>query len=261
VEGGPGLTLVNLDVRKEEHVTAAVKYIEANLPAGETGLYGLVNNAGVAVCGEFDWQTWDQVEQQVEVNLLGSLRVTRACLPLLKRSRGRIVNVSSVAGLYGYPGLSVYCATKHALEGWTQVLRQELEKFGVSVISVQPGDFSKATHLLDSHHSNMNAMWGEMSERSREEYRSYFLAYHDKVGRSGFTGRRVKPLALLPPALMEGFQEALLAKVPSPSYLVVPTLRQRVRMAVVAMLPAAWARAVLHSRYKKSLPPLSTVAA
>jgi len=62
------------------------------------------------------------------------------------------VNVSSVAGLYGYPGLSVYCATKHALEGISAAIRHELKKFGVSVVTVQPGDFSKATHLLDNHH-------------------------------------------------------------------------------------------------------------
>merc|ERR1712020_35319 len=167
VEAGPRLHLVNMDVQKESHVAAALKYIEENLPVGEEGLYGLVNNAGVCVCGEFDWQTWGQVERQVDVNLVGTMRVTKLCLPLLKRQGGRVLNVSSVAGLYAYPGLSVYCATKHAIEGFTQVLRQELSKFGVSVVSLQPGDYSKATHLLDSHHANMNAMWGEMSEQAR----------------------------------------------------------------------------------------------
>ncbi len=64
----------------------------------------------------------------------------------------RIINVSSVAGLYGYPGLSTYCATKHSLEAVSAVLRHELMKFDISVVTVQPGDFSKATHLLDNHH-------------------------------------------------------------------------------------------------------------
>ena len=56
----------------------------------------MVNNAGVAVCGEFDWQTWDQIERQVQVNLLGCLRVTKLSLPLLKKCGGgaRVVNVS-----------------------------------------------------------------------------------------------------------------------------------------------------------------------
>ena len=66
---------------------------------------------------------------------------------------GRIVNVSSVAGLYGYPGLSTYCATKHAIEAVSSVLRHELVKFDISVVTVQPGDFSKATHLLGTYES------------------------------------------------------------------------------------------------------------
>ena len=151
------------------------------------GLYGLVNNAGICVCGEFEWLTWKQIQRQVEVNLLGTMRVTKYCMPLLKSGQGkefeflkhcsyfrelyckdtnmlpshnklhyfrlgRIINVSSVAGLYGYPGLSVYSATKHALEGYSAALRQECAKFNVNVVTVQPGDFSKATHLLDNHH-------------------------------------------------------------------------------------------------------------
>lgn len=165
-----------------------------------------------------------------------------------------------MAGLYAYPGLSVYCATKHALEGFTQVLRQELSKFGVSVVSLQPGDYSKATHLLDSHHANMNAMWGEMSEEARAEYKQFFLAYHARVSQSGFTGRRLKPLSVLPASLLRGFEEALLATVPEPSYLLMPTMATRLRMAIMGVLPRQWARALIQSRYNKSLPPLSTVA-
>ena len=259
VEASHNLHLVNMDVRQEEHVRVALQYVEDNLPVGQEGLYALVNNAGVCVCGEFDWQTWDQVESQVEVNLLGSLRVTKLALRLIKRVQGRVVNVSSVAGLYGYPGLSVYCATKYALEGFSNVLQQELGKFGVSVVTLQPGDFSKATHLLDSHHANMNAMWGEMSERCREEYKQFFLAYHNRVSQSGFTGRRLKPLSVLPPNLLRGFEEALLAKVPDSSYLLMPNMRQQLKMSLIGMLPNVWAQRLLHRRYSKSLPPLSRV--
>ena len=84
-----------------------------------------------------------------------TLRVTNMCLPLLKRGHGRLLNVSSVAGVYGYPGLSAYCATKHAVEGFSQVLRLELAKFGVDVVTIQPGDFSKATNLLNNHHRKL----------------------------------------------------------------------------------------------------------
>merc|ERR1719192_1963915 len=110
----------------------------------------------------------------------------------------RRMNVSSVAGLYGYPGLSTYCATKHAIEAVRSVLRHELVKFDISVVTVQPGDFSKATHLLDNHPRNMNEMWSEMSDGQREEYKEYFIAYHNGVAKTGITGKRIKPLTVLP---------------------------------------------------------------
>lgn len=256
VEASSHLRLVNMDVRREEHVRVALHFIEDNLPAGEEGIYAVVNNAGVCVCGEFDWQTWEQVEKQVEVNLLGSLRVTKLSLPLLKRcvGGGRVINVSSVAGLYGYPGLSVYCATKHAIEGFSKVLRLELAKFGVDIVTIQPGDFSKATHLLDSHHANMNQMWGEMSAQCREEYRQFFLSYHDRVARSGFTGQRVKPLLEIPDSLLRGFEEALLAKVPKRSYLLLPSWPQRIKMTLLGLIPVIWAQKLLAKRYHKSTP-------
>ena len=111
--------------------------------------------AGLCVCGEFDWQTIEQVGDQVTTNLVGCLNVTKHCLPLLKQSQGRLINVTSVATDHPYPGLSVYTATKHAITGFSDVLRLELAKFNVSVVTVQPGDFSKATNLLNNHHRNV----------------------------------------------------------------------------------------------------------
>ena len=93
--------------------------------------------------------------------------------------------MSSVATSQPYPGLSVYTATKHAIEGLSDVLRLELAKFNVPVVTIQPGDFSKATNLLNNHHKNMNMMWSEMTDDNREEYKQFFLAYHDSVAKSG----------------------------------------------------------------------------
>ena len=92
-------------------------------------------------------------------------------------------------------------------------------------------------------------MRSELSERSRQEYRQFFVAYHDRVAQSGFTGRRVKPLSVLPASLLRGFEEALLARVPSAGYLLMPTLRTRLKMGALGLLPAAWAQALLHRRF------------
>lgn len=258
VECSPFLRLVNMDVTNEEHVKHAINYIMDNLPAGEQGLYGLVNNAGVCVCGEFEWQTWTQIQQQVDVNLLGTLRVTKQCLPLLKAGQGRIINVSSVAGLYGYPGLSSYCATKHAMEAVSAVLSQELAKFDIHVVTVQPGDFSKATHLLDNHHRNMNEMWGEMSEGAREEYKDYFITYHNGVAKTGITGKRIKPLTVLPPNVIQGFEKALLTKVPDSHYLLLPNWHSQAKMWILSFLPSRISQYWAARKYRRSLPKVST---
>lgn len=254
VECSPFLRLVNMDVTKEDHVKHAMEYVAENLPAGEQGLYALINNAGVCVCGEFDWQTWHQIQKQIDVNLLGTLRVTKYCLPLLKAGEGRIINVSSVAGLYGYPGLSIYCATKHAMEGASAVLREELGKFNIPVVTVQPGDFSKATHLLDNHHKNMNQMWSEMSEFQREEYKDYFISYHNGVAKTGLTGKRMKPLTVLSANVIRGFEKAIMTKVPDEKYLLLPNWRSQLKMWIIGCLPEKWSQYLIARRYRKSLP-------
>ena len=96
------------------------------------------------------------MQDQVTTNLVGCLNVTKHCLPLLKQSQGRLINVTSMATDHPYPGLSVYTATKTALEGFTSVIRLELAKFGVQVVTIQPGDFSKATNLLNNHHKELS---------------------------------------------------------------------------------------------------------
>jgi NAD(P)-dependent dehydrogenase (short-subunit alcohol dehydrogenase family) len=261
VECSPFLRLVNMDVTKEDHVRHAMDYVAENLPAGEQGLYALINNAGVCVCGEFDWQTWGQMQRQIDVNFVGTLRVTKFCLPLLKAGEGRIINVSSVAGLYGYPGLSIYCATKHAIEGASAVIREELRKFTIPVVTVQPGDFSKATQLLDNHHKNMNEMWGEMSEFQREEYKDYFITYHNGVAKSGVTGsKKIKPFTYLPDNVITGFEKAILTKVPDDRYLLLPNMVTQVKMTLLNFIPDRISQKLIARRYRKSLPTVSANA-
>jgi short-subunit dehydrogenase len=108
-------------------------------------IYGLVNNAGIAVGGVFEEQSEQDVLDQFETNVLGVMTVTRSLLSTMRANgRGRIVNVSSVSGLMAFPGLSVYAATKHAIEGFSEGLRLELQQFGIDVCLVEPGAFKTA---------------------------------------------------------------------------------------------------------------------
>lgn len=102
----------------------------------------LVNNAGYAAAGFVEEIPLDEYRRQFETNVLGVIGVTQALLPLFrKQRRGMIVTIGSISGKIGFPGLSPYVASKHALEGWSESLRLEMIPFGVKVVLVEPGSY------------------------------------------------------------------------------------------------------------------------
>jgi NAD(P)-dependent dehydrogenase (short-subunit alcohol dehydrogenase family) len=120
-----------LDVTDEDQVRAAAERI------GE--LHGLVNNAGIAIAIPLEFIPLAELRRQFEVNVVGQVAVTQAFLPHLRRSRGRVVFIGSIAGQSALPFLGSYAASKHALEAVADTLRVELRPFGVHVALVQPG--------------------------------------------------------------------------------------------------------------------------
>jgi len=104
-------------------------------------LAALVNNAGVLVFGEFSWQTERQVHHQLAVNVEGTMRMTKAMLPLLRQDGGRVIVVSSHCAEAALPALSVYSATKAALQAWADGLRVEEAQYGVDVVQFVPGKY------------------------------------------------------------------------------------------------------------------------
>jgi NAD(P)-dependent dehydrogenase (short-subunit alcohol dehydrogenase family) len=134
---------VYFDVSDQAAIDAAAVLIGDKL--GERTLAGLVNNAGVAFPGPALLQPMSEVEQVLDINFLGMVRCVKAFAPLLgadpKRSgpKGRIVNVTSVSGRFGYPFTAAYVASKHAVEGYSASIRRELMLVGIDVIVVGPG--------------------------------------------------------------------------------------------------------------------------
>lgn len=127
---------VLLDVTDAAAIDDAARRIES----GGTPLYGVVNNAGIAVAGPLEYLPVDEVRRQFEVNVFGALSVTQAMLPLLRTSRGRVVFVSSVSGQIAPPYVGPYAASKFALEAIADALRMELSSFDVAVSVIQPGN-------------------------------------------------------------------------------------------------------------------------
>src|SRR6202011_656952 len=109
----------------------------------------LVNNAGYGQLGVFEQSEPADVERQFATNVFGVLNVTRAALPVMRRQRaGRIFNITSIGGLRGAAGGSLYAASKFAIEGFSESLAQEVAEFGIGVMLVEPGFFR--TDSLDA---------------------------------------------------------------------------------------------------------------
>ena len=126
-----GTDEIVLDVTDAEHIAAAAARVDE--------LHALVNNAGIAIASPLETLPLDELRRQLEVNVLGQVAVTQAFLPHLRRSRGRIVFMGSIAGRSALPFLGPYAASKHALEAITDSLRLELAPWGIQVAIIEPG--------------------------------------------------------------------------------------------------------------------------
>ncbi len=100
----------------------------------------LINNAGIAIAAPFEFQKFDEIIEIVQINIISVMKLSQVLIPYLKKSdSARIINISSVSGKNGTPFLAAYCAAKHALEGFSESLRRELNIYGIKVILVGPG--------------------------------------------------------------------------------------------------------------------------
>jgi len=127
-----------LDVTKFDTIQGVVDTVVGNYGRLDV----LVNNAGFAVAGFAEDIKLDELRLQFETNFFGAVAMTKAALPTMRRQRsGHIIQVSSIAGLHGSVTVSSYSASKHALEGWSESLRMEVNSLGIKVVLVEPGAF------------------------------------------------------------------------------------------------------------------------
>lgn len=139
------LITLQLDVTSAEQIRSAAGTVSEVV--GERGLWGLFNNAGIAVGGPLECLPIEELRLQLEVNVVGQVAVTQAFLPLLRKARGRILTTGSIAGFSTIPGLGPYSMSKHAIEAMSDALRRELRPWGIEVSLLEPG--SIATEIWD----------------------------------------------------------------------------------------------------------------
>lgn len=228
------IILRELDITSRQNIEDLIEFIDDARNKGDIKrLIGLVNNAGIMTYGEFDWLTWDHIQDQIMVNLVGTLRLTRAILPYLIESRGRIVNVSSVNDTTVFPGLSVYSATKSALSTFSRGIGYELRKFGIHVVTLRLGDFAKLTNIMARHSSNKDDMWNEMSPKKKVMYRDFFHEFNQHLlNNYGMTS----PKEFEDSSLFKDFERALFSKNP-PTTIVCASLTFKVFYFLIELTP------------------------
>ncbi|MBE9512045.1 MAG: SDR family NAD(P)-dependent oxidoreductase [Bacteroidetes bacterium] len=173
-EGTSNLTPVFLDVCDQDSITRSF-----DLVAKETGefTFSLVNNAGVSLNGPLELLPLPDIKKLLDVNVCGLLSVTKTFLPLIRKNKGRIVNISSGHGLLAIPDKSVYAASKFAVQAITDSLRVELLPFGVSVSSVVVGKVN--TSVLGKILDDRNKMLEKAQPEIVKLY-SHLIEYFDK---------------------------------------------------------------------------------
>ena len=177
-EIGEAYVPIVMEVTDEASVREAAARVADVL--SDDRLAGLVNNAGIETVDALAVQPIEDVARTLDVHVLGTLRTVQAFLPLLGGDesrtgpKGRIVNISSIAGSVGYPFFGAYCAAKHAVEGLSESMRREFRHVGVDVIVVAPGNTKSGVFekvRADAHAHVKGTIW----EEPLENFRRLFL--------------------------------------------------------------------------------------
>lgn len=172
------LETVILDVTKTESIVTATQWVKEHV--GNRGLWGLVNNAGISTpSGPNEWMKKQDFAHVLDVNLLGMIEVTLSMLPLVRKARGRVINVASVLGRVSLCG-GAYCISKYGVEAFSDSLRRELSYFGVKVAIIEPGFFLTGVTSSARLCSNTQMLWDQTSSEIREIYGEKYLASYLK---------------------------------------------------------------------------------
>ena len=153
----------------------------------------------VAPC-PVEWQAVEDYERMFDVNVLGTVRVTKSVLPLIRASQGRIVNVASIAGRLALPTQAAYCVSKFAVEAYSDTLRRDMLDWGVTVHIIEPGVFSK-TGLYDSFQTGLDQVWTNLSgdlqtAYGEEHYKFQRHLLGDVLGKLGNVNSDLVPEAM-----------------------------------------------------------------
>jgi NAD(P)-dependent dehydrogenase (short-subunit alcohol dehydrogenase family) len=218
------ITPLHIDVTDADSIAAAVATLDAQL--GDAGLNGLINNAGIAIGGPLEVLPMKEIRRQFDVNVFGALAVTQAFLPQLRRARGRIVNMGSIAGRIALPFLGPYCMSKSALRAMTHALRLEVDAWGIDVALVEPGAI--ATPIWKKSNAAADVMQATLQNDTLAHYSRHLEGIRRVIAKA-------EEQAISADAVARAVEHALTAAHPKTEYLVGNDARMRA--AINAVLP------------------------
>ena len=218
-----GLDPIFIDVNDIGSIYAAFELISEN-----GGLDILINNAGIAYSGPLEAMDDHDVASIINTNVTGAILATKNFIPLLRKTKGRILNIGSISGRLAPPGLSVYAASKFALEGLTDSLRVELAPFAIKVSIIEPGKI-------------VTPIWEKGLKRADEVNKHFHIESYEKI--DAFIRHHAEHSPGIPmETYLAAVDHALFSSTPKARYLLNNSARFRV---LINYLPEAWRDALL----------------
>ena len=215
------ISSVILDVTDAGHIAALDESLPQRLDA-------IVNNAGVVMSGPMETVTPDEWRKQLEINVIGQLAVTQAVLPRLRKSRGRVVFISSVNGRLSMSLVGAYCASKFALEAAADALRMELRPWHIGVAIVEPAQTD--TDLWRTADDMVKEAEATLTAEQRDLYARHIAGFKKAISAS-------QKLAVPAATVSAVVEEALTARRPRARYVV--GVSPRLQVALLTNLPAS----------------------
>ncbi len=206
-QSSKSLIPILLDVTQQDSIRNAIQHIETHT---SHRLYGLVNNAGIAPSGPLECLPPDSIREIFDINVLGLIFMIQACLPMLKQTRGRIVNIGSSSGLVAMPMMSTYSATKFGVKAISESLRLELKPFGIMVSLIAPGKIQ--SEIWEKAHAQGVRLRHTENTKTLAPYQPFFTYFENIFEQTTHFPTAEK--------VAKAVQHALEAPNPRPEYLV-----------------------------------------
>lgn len=197
-----------------------------------TELTALVNNSGRMCMGETEWQTEKIIDDQINVNFTGTIKFTKAFLPLCRQYKARIINTTSHCASQSLPALPVYSATKAGLAAFTEGLRLDMNKYGVDVVNFVPGSFFSTSNISAGQKKLAEEMRSSFSEEQVTFYGDFFDRFNSYL--EVISGE--KEPQMVSQDILETFEEALLHDQPKSRYVSEP-LRYKIYYTLFKFTP------------------------